>query len=206
MDEFGAQRGRGVFWICLWGKQLVVKPLNSCLTCNKSTMVLTSMMKGGLGRRWGTYAGLGRSLRNLIYLQKILNGITQNYLPRPNVPYCRCNLPCVGVEFSWWFSRRVPVGRLPFPARLLFHHPGVAVAVLRDIFEVSIHDIVKVKTLGSHFLVRGWEGWSFWRVQCSMCSKPRSKLTPRDLKTKINQSRLEDLLQPFNRKRKGFLL
>ena len=45
--------------------------------------------------------------------------------------------------------------RWPFPALLASHRPGVAVAVLRDIFEVSTHDIVKAKVLESHLLVKG---------------------------------------------------
>ena len=45
--------------------------------------------------------------------------------------------------------------RWPFPALLSSHRPVVAVAVLKDIFEVSIHDILKVKALQSRLLVKG---------------------------------------------------
>jgi hypothetical protein len=44
--------------------------------------------------------------------------------------------------------------RWPFPALLPSHRPGVAVAVLRDIFEVSTHDIMKAKVLESRLLVK----------------------------------------------------
>ena len=43
----------------------------------------------------------------------------------------------------------------PFPALSPSHRPGVAAGVLRDIFEVSTHDILKAKTLESRLLVKG---------------------------------------------------
>lgn len=50
----------------------------------------------------------------------------------------------------------------------------MAVAVPRGIFEVSTHCIIKVKVLESHFLVKGWEGWSSCneiRAKCGNIAK-----------------------------------